>query len=142
MSIRRKLDKRIFLSAVAVTLLFSPATALALHGGGDVEMRDANGELVTVSGKPYSPKQTCGSAVSSCHIGFGGHNYESDIDIANKDQVRRDGTISSYGVPYPQHGVTAGYHFQQGRNLDHGPDQKTYYHLPGFTSSTGMYGKF
>ncbi|MBZ0155393.1 MAG: hypothetical protein K8I29_04155 [Alphaproteobacteria bacterium] len=48
--------------------------------------------------------------------------------------------------PYPQHGVSAGYHFQQGRNVSWNSNnanaQRSFYKVQNFTSSTGMYGKF
>jgi hypothetical protein len=134
----------VWLFTLAFLLLSVPAAFAALHPGGDVDMRDVNGELVTVSGKPYSPKMTCGSATSTCHnmINPGGHNYESDPGTATKSHFRRSGEEVTYGVPYPEHGVTAGYHFQQGRNLYWNQTSRDYYKLPNFTSSPGMYGKY
>ena len=95
-------------------------------------LKDADGITVAVgSTTPYSPKQTCGT--SACH------NYESDTALA----VKNHGTgLATYEVPYPQHGVTAGYHFQQGRNLDWNDAQREFFHQANFTSSGGMYGKY
>ena len=45
-------------------------------------------------------------------------------------------------IPYPKHGVSAGYHFQQGRNISWSDPQRSFYSLPGFTSSPGMFGKY
>ena len=121
----------LWLSTMAVIFL-SLSPAFASHPGGNVDMLDANGESVMVSGKPYSPKMTCGKC----------HNYESHIDHAIKTQVRRSGEEVSYSVPFPLHGVTAGYHFQQGRNLYWNQTARDYYKLASFTSSPGMYGKY
>jgi hypothetical protein len=100
----------------------------AAHSAGSVTLKDADGN--TVSGTtPYSSKQTCGVC----------HNYESDIDVA----VKNHGTGKpTYEVPYPKHGVTAGYHFQQGRNNTWGDAQRDFYHQADFTSAGGMWGKY
>jgi len=104
----------------------------AAHPSGDVTLRDAAGSVISAgSATPYSPKQTCGT--SECH------NYESDVAYATKDHGTGQPT---YQVPYPQHGVTAGYHFQQGRNLDWGDAQREFFHQADFTSSGGMWGKY
>lgn len=103
----------------------------AAHPGGPVTLKDKDGNaIVTGTNTPYSPKQTC---AASCH------NYESDVALATKDHG--PGT-TPYQAPYPQHGVTAGYHFQQGRNLTWGDVQREFYHLAEFTSSGGMAGKY
>lgn len=104
--------------------------------GGNVQLKDAAGvAIAALSATPYSPKQTCGTA--ACH------DYESAWTTATKTQFNRLGNLVSYDVPYPEHGVSAGYHFQQGRNMDW--DESTMrdaYGLPKFTSSAGMYGKY
>ena len=114
-----------------------------------VDLRDANGNFVSATGNPYSPKWTCN--VVGCHSGFARDYglesadfiYESDLALARKDHG--PGT-PVYEVPYPLHGVSAGFHFQQGRNISWNSDndnaQRRYYGLPDFTSSPGMYGKY
>jgi hypothetical protein len=112
------------------------------HTGGAVILKDQFGTSVTGS-VPYSPKTTCGT--TSCHDQYGplrGLNlsniYESNTATATKTH---DG-VNYYDVPYPQQGVTAGYHFQQGRNVSWDATQKSFYGVPKFTSSPGMYGKY
>jgi len=107
--------------------------------GGNVPLLDHSGNPVTGGSKAaYSPKKTCG----------GCHNYESDWATATKEQsmsitgTSMDAYSASYQVPYPQHGVTAGFHFQQGMNHDWTATQKHFYHVPDFTSSGAMYGKY
>jgi len=104
------------------------------HTGGAVTLKDAGGNVITSgSATPYSPKQTCG----------GCHNYESNVATVTKDHGPGTG---QYQVKAPQHGVSAGYHFQQGRNIawnsDNDNAQRSYYGLPKFTSSPGMWGKY
>lgn len=127
--------KRFLTLMTAVGLAGAAATtANALHPFGiNVDLRDANGALVSVTGLPYSPKQTC---LTACH------NYESHWTTATKTHLNRNGTAQSYDVPYPQHGVSAGYHFQQGKNVPWNATQQDFYHVPEFTSSPGMYGKY
>lgn len=118
----------LMIAAVAVGLM-GASISYAVHTGGSVTLKASDGTDIGVGSQtPYSPKQSCGVC----------HNYESDAALATKDHGA--GT-ASYQVPYPRHGVTAGYHFQQGRNLDWGDRQREYYHVPNFTSSGGMYGK-
>ncbi len=120
------------IALAAIGLIGNASLGSAAHTGGPVTLKDAAGVGIAVgSATPYSPKQTCGT--SSCH------NYESDVALATKNH----GTgLPTYQVPYPQHGVTAGYHFQQGRNLDWGDNQRGHFHQADFTSSGGMYGKY
>jgi len=117
-----------------------------------VTLRDHNNGIAAGTGLPYSPKNSCGLA--SCHdymaFNAGVDNvYESHWDVAAKMQWNRvgstgnrDGVEISYAIPYPQHGVSAGYHFQQGRNIPWGGNQQDFYHVPEFTSSAGMFGKY
>ncbi len=125
-----------------VLVVFLEMTAFAAH---EVYIRDINGTPVTIGGNtPYSPKQTCG--LVNCHVdmvkSFGltsGNIYESGTGFAAKD----DGTgTASYSSPYPLHGVSAGFHFQTGKNVPWGRTQRDYYNVPGNTSSPGMYGNF
>lgn len=118
------------IALIAIGLIGYASLGFGAPHTSPITIKDVNG--ATVSGStPYSPKQTCGTA--ACH------NYESDVALATKDHGV--GT-TAYNVPYPQHGVTAGYHFQQGRNMTHGNAQRDFYHVADFTSSAGMYGKY
>lgn len=122
----------------------------APHLADAATLKDADGiNIVPGTSTPYSPKQTCGN----CHIGgrpydkwtvlwntlalTGTGRYEMDIDTAIKSH-----SGETYAVPYPKHGVSAGYHFQQGRNVSWGDTQRNFYGLAAFTSSPGMYGKY
>jgi hypothetical protein len=118
------------ITLAAIGLMGYASLSNAAHTGGSVPLKDAAGLDITVgSTTPYSPKQTCGVC----------HNYESDTAVA----VKNHGTgQATYEVPYPQHGVTAGYHFQQGRNLNWNDAQREFFHQANFTSSGGMYGKY
>jgi len=114
----------------------------AAHTGGTVQLKDATGAVISAgSSTPYSPKQTC--AVAGCHTTYGASGgtaiYENTTAYATKDHGTGQPT---YQAPYPQHGVTAGYHFQQGRNLDWGDAQREFFHQADFTSSGGMVGKY
>ncbi|MEW6118387.1 MAG: hypothetical protein AB1553_16050, partial [Nitrospirota bacterium] len=127
-----------------------PAGGLDGTGPHAAVFRDAAGMPVRPgSATPYSPKQTCGlSSVNgtNCHIdiakSFGlssGNTYESGIGYAVKD----DGAgTASYSVPYPLQGISAGFHFQQGRDVPWGTLQRSYYGQPGFTGSPGVYGGY
>jgi hypothetical protein len=120
--------------AVFSAVMLAGATAFAAHSGGGVTLKDAAGaDINPGSSTPYSPKQTCGVC----------HNYESDPVTVTKDHG--PGT-PAYDVVAPQHGVSAGYHFQQGRNIgwnsDNNNAQRSFYGLAKFTSSPGMYGKY
>ena len=111
-----------------------------------VYLLDANGNYLNASSTaPYSPKQTC--IVGGCHgplaaVHGVGNIYETNWELAAKTQWSRDGVEISYEVPYPANGISAGYHFQQGRNVEWGAVQQDFYHVPEFTSSSGMYGKY
>jgi hypothetical protein len=116
---------------------------------------------------PYSPKQTC----SGCHInncvtptqdnqrGFcttqKGDNdperfkdYEEGITQVAKSHKHTQisgalpTTETSYTVPAPMHGVSVGYHSQQGRNIPWNQAARNAYKLLDFTSSPGMWGKY
>jgi len=139
-----------FLVTMTLTAAVLPVSAQAAHPGGPVPLLDGAGNFVAVgSATPYSPKKTCSA--------FGCHNitklnngmqpsdsiYETGIGLAGKDHGA--GSLSydaPYETPYPLHGVSAGYHFQQGRNAAWGDTQRSFYGLPAFTSSPGMYGKY
>lgn len=115
--------------------------------GGNIDLIGDDGSVIKnnlPSSVPYSPKQTCGA--TGCHD----VDYENSWTTATKTQWNRDhvdqfgnpASVISYDVPYPEHGVSAGYHFQQGRNIDWDETQRSAYGLPEFTSSAGMYGKY
>lgn len=112
-------------------LLGTPGTA-AGHPF-DVYVMDVDGNPITVGSpaKPYSPKQTCGNC----------HDYESYAATVTKQQTVGGVANPSYDVKVPTHGVTSGFHFQQGMNVAWGDTQRTFYKLPSFTSSPGMVGK-
>ena len=144
----RTWKKQISLLFIAMIIALSCLVLLPHYqafAGHEIYLRDVNGTPVTVGGNtPYSPKQTCGMA--SCHIdmvkSFGlssGNIYESGMGFAQKDHGPGS---SSYSVPYPLHGVSAGFHFQKGRSTPWGQIQRNYYNAPEFSSSPGMYGKF
>lgn len=133
----------IFMAVLSAVMLVGGA-AFAAHTGGQVVLMDAAGNFISGgTTSAYSPKTTCGT--TGCHAqyilnrGLSGLSniYEGSPAVATKTQ-----SGASYDVSYPQHGVTAGYHFQQGRNVPWGSTQKSYYGLPAFTSSPGMYGKY
>jgi hypothetical protein len=144
MNIRKLWLLPITILAIGLVIGFAP-TAYAQVVHPDTPLLDASGNPIAVgSNTPYSPKQTCNSPAAGCHTAadnmtkYGVSNfYEDGIGFAVKVQ-----TGATYTVPYPLHGVTAGYHFQQGRNLSWGEHQKEYYHVQLFTSSGGMYGKY
>jgi hypothetical protein len=127
---KRKSFLTLLIALMATGLIGYASLGFGAHTGGPVPLVDADGNTITTgSAVPYSPKQTCGVC----------HTYESDPALA----VKNHGTgLPTYAVPYPQHGVTAGYHFQQGRNLNWGDTQREFFHQADFTSSGGMYGKY
>jgi hypothetical protein len=127
---KRRILSLLMTVLAAVGLTGYATLGYGAHSNGPVILKDVNGaDIAPGSSTPYSPKKTCGVC----------HNYESDFTVATKDHG--PGT-TQYQVPYPQHGVTAGYHFQQGRNLDWSDSRRHFYHVPDFTSSGGMYGKY
>jgi hypothetical protein len=114
-------------------LLASPAAAID-HPGGDVELKDADGNTIVVGSpaKPYSPKKTCGSC----------HDYESSPSTVTKQQTVGGVANPPYGVKVATHGASSGFHFQQGMNVPWGDAQRSFYKVPSFTSSPGMVGKY
>lgn len=128
----------ILLVFAAIMLIGYATVGLAAHTGGIVTLKDAAGNAITGGASvPYSPKKTCAST-EGCHVNSGVSAYESHATTVTKQQ----GSGTSYDVSVPGHGVTAGYHFQQGLNVPWGATQRTYYSLPSFTSSPGMAGKY
>ncbi|MBI4685653.1 MAG: hypothetical protein HY755_10695 [Nitrospirae bacterium] len=127
---------------IAAGIFWLVKNAHATHD--NVFLQAADGAYIRrYSNVPYSPKMTC--STNGCHDpyavimwGLATPNvYESEVGYATKDQ----GGVA-YTVPYALHGVSAGYHFQQGRNISWGDAQKNYYNDPSFTSSGGMYGRY
>ncbi len=136
----------VFICAI-FTAAVSPAAVHASHTGGDITLRDINGISVANSTKAYSPRRTCG--VTDCHAavadryGLMNNIYEDTIAFSIKDHGLGSPSYGNpYQVPYALHGVSAGYHFQQGRNITWNDSQRTFYGLPAFTSSPGMFGKY
>ena len=133
------------LTILAITAFALAGVVQSALAHVDVHLKDASGANVT-NGVPYSPKVTCGT--TSCHASIAasygiGNIYEANATNATKDHGPGSPSYSSpYNVPYPQHGVSAGYHFMQGRNIPWGDDQRDYYGLPDFTSAAGMMGKY
>lgn len=140
---QKTLSRRLLCGLLAAGAASVTAPAVASHT--DVPLLDQTGAPVS-TGRPYSPKLTCGT--TGCHFGMAqqhrlsGSLYEADWALAAKTQYNRNGSAVTYDLPYPQHGVSAGYHFQQGRNIAWDATKQEFYGLPEFTSSAGMYGKF
>lgn len=136
-----KVTKLCLIAAGVAGLSICASQAFAAHSGGDVTMRGYDGAALTDgTTTTYSPKQTCSNTAQNSLTGC--HNYESDVATATKSFVNRAGDTVTEVVPYPQHGVTAGYHFQQGRSIDWDAEKRSFYGLPSFTSSPGMVGKY
>lgn len=121
----------------------------------DVPLKDVDGNPIPQgSNVPYSPKQTC----SGCHFDCDNDpsngiaycttqtnnfkDYEDNIATATKQQTVKGIAYPSYEVKYPKSGVSAGFHFHQGRNVPWGDVQRNYYGVQSFTLSGGMYGKY
>ena len=129
-------------TAVSVILLYGSAVAYNIN---DMVLRDSNGApIVPGSNTPYSPKQTCGTV--GCHIdmvrSFGmtsGNIYESGPAPQPRTTARVAFVLCT---PYPEHGVSAGYHFQSGNNMPWGELQRNFYQDLAFTSSPGLYGRY
>ncbi len=160
----------IFIPLVALVMVFAGyTTALATHTGGDVDLRDANGALVTNGTTPYSPKMSCGASTSTCHggttsgtlgtvtdsngnplinpsTGAGIHSYGYGTAFSTHVQ----GVLDSTGTIYWQadqvtsyaDGASVGYHMNQGRNENYTNVSRLAYGDPFFTSSPGMFGKY
>jgi hypothetical protein len=134
----------IAMMVIVLAIGYAPPGYAAPHTE-NIPLKDANGNNLAVGNTvPYSPKKTC--ATTDCHTNValygastGTALYENTTAYATKNNGTGQPT---YQVPYPKHGVTAGYHFQQGRNLDWGDAQRENFHQADFTSSGGMYGKY
>lgn len=136
--------------ATAVLLLVSAVFTTGAYAHSSVTLLDVDSNVVAGTTKAYSPKRTCGT--TGCHIdgldqqlryGITNNIYEDTNAFAVKDHGPGYPSYGNgYEVPYAQHGVSAGYHFQQGRNIAWSNPQRSFYSLPGFTSSPGMFGKF
>jgi hypothetical protein len=145
----------LLIAIVAIGLIGYAWIAYAAHPS--VTVKDAAGNAVQGgTNTPYSPKQTCGGChyancdTSSSHPQKWCQNTQSSnfIDYENtaanitKQQTVGGTANPSYTVKVASHGVTAGYHFQQGMNVPWGQTQRDFYGLPPFTSSPGMVGKY
>ena len=121
--------------AVTVFLMFS-SLALAAHTGGNVTLKDANGDPITNGTTPYSPKSTCGVC----------HNYGSGDKFSTHVQGVLESDNKVYWQAYQtksfEHGVSTGRHSNQGRNEDYNNAFRTAVGDPFFTSSPGMFGKY
>ncbi len=113
----------------------------------NVVLKDSNGNTILPGTNiPYSPKTTCGTG--QCHdtiaLRYGINNiYEHGVLSVQKDHGSGSPSYGNpYEVLYPEHGVSAGFHFQQGRSSPWDDTQRSYYGLASFTSSPGMYGKY
>jgi hypothetical protein len=119
-------------AGAAIALATVSSATVAAHPAGDVQLKSATGAVITAgSNVPYSPKKTCGTC----------HSYESAAMTVQKQQTVQGVVGTPYDVSVPQHGVSSGYHFQQGFNVAWGDTQKSYYGVLGLTSSPGMFGK-
>lgn len=142
---------------LAVVALFgSPLAALALHPGGDVQLKYYNGSGVatpvgTAGNIPYSPKATCGLA-GTCHIESGstpttgGHNYGSGTAYSTHvtGKLGSDGNVywQAYQNKAYASGVSVGRHMNEGRNEEYTNADRAAVGDPFFTSSLGMWGKY
>ena len=125
------------IALMAIGLIGYASLGYGAHSGGDVVLKSAAGvNIVGGTSVPYSPKQTCGMAAGACH------NYESNPVDVQKQQTVGGTANAAYNVKVASHGVTAGYHFQQGLNVPWGQTQRDFYGVPSFTSSPGMVGKY
>jgi hypothetical protein len=129
---------RLRIPMAVVTLLvsiFFSSRSGAVHTGGDVTLKDANGNPVT-SSTPYSPKATCGVC----------HNYGSGDKFSTHVQGVLESDNKVYWQAYQtksfEHGVSVGRHSNEGRNEDYSNAQRASYGDPFFTSSPGMFGKY
>lgn len=142
------MKKKSFLStALSLSILLFFTAQASAHQ--EVFLRGYDGKLINGTANPYSPKQSCGLA--NCHDTYVIGNssflddtlYESGWALATKTHSNKNGETISYDVPYPQHGISASYHVQMGRNDSWGDVQREYYSgLESFTSSSGHYGRF
>jgi len=121
--------------AVMVFFIFS-SLALAAHTGGNVPLKDANGDPITDGATPYSPKATCGVC----------HNYGSGDKFSTHVQgvLESDNKVywQAYQTKSYEHGVSVGRHSNQGRNESYNNAFRAAVGDPFFTSSPGMFGKY
>jgi len=131
----QKHKRKLFSAALSAILLLAGATAQAAHTGGNVTLKDANGNPVG-STTPYSPKATCGEC----------HNYGSGDKFSTHVQgvLESDNNVywQAYQVKSYEHGVSTGRHSNQGRNEDYNNAFRAAVGDPYFTSSPGMFGKY
>jgi cytochrome c553 len=130
-------ELRIPLAALAaMVFLICSSYAKAAHTGGDVALKDANGNVITNGTTPYSPKATCGA----CHNYGSGESHSTHVqgvlDAANNLYWQAD-DVKSFA-----NGVSTSYHMNQGRNENYSNVSRTTYNDPFFTNSPGMFGKY
>jgi hypothetical protein len=132
-----KKTRLLYIAVLSAILLFAGfAVAMASHPGGDVTLKDANGNAITNGTTPYSPKATCGG----CHNYGSGTEYSTHVqgvlDSGNNLSWQAD-QVKSFA-----NGVSTSYHMNQGRNENYSNVSRKTYNDPFFTSSPGMYGKY
>ncbi len=135
----------------AVLILAGVTAAMANHPGGDVALKDANGNAITNGTTPYSPKRSCGQT-GTCHVeqggtpATGGHNYGSGQKYSTHVQGVLDANNNVYWQAYQnksfEHGVSVSRHANEGRNEDYTNADRAAVGDPFFTSSLGMFGKY
>ena len=117
--------------------------ALLPMGAHSSPLRDADGNFIKAdSNTPFSMKKSCGECHDISRWTLSGGRYERPGATGRTFLAEKTHSGETYSVPYPQHGVTLGFHFQMGRNVPWDKVQKDFYKLPEFTSSPGMYGKY
>ncbi len=126
----------LYIAVLSAILLFAGSTvSMAIHTGGNVTLKDANGNAVT-SNTPYSPKQTCGF----CHDYGSGDKFSTHV----QGVLESDNKVywQAYQVKSFATGVSVGRHMNQGRNEDYNNQTRAAFGDPFFTSSPGMFGKY
>ncbi len=120
----------------AAGFLVLASLAIAGHPGGDVTLKDANGNAITNGTTPYSPKATCGA----CHDYGSGEMHSTHV----QGVLGADNTIywQADDVKSFATGVSVSYHMNQGRNETYTNVSRKTYGDPFFTSSPGMFGKY
>ncbi len=148
----RKTGTWLYGAFVSVLLFLAGLTvAMANHPGGNVAVKDTNGNAITDGKTPYSPKQSCG-LTGTCHVELGGtpttggHNYGSGEKFSTHVQGVLDSDNQVYWQAYQnksfEHGVSVGRHMNEGRNEDYTNANRAAVGDPFFTSSLGMFGKY
>lgn len=123
------------MAVVTAIMLIVVTMAFASHPGGDVTLKDVNGNVIADGSTPYSPKATCGAC----------HDYGSGSKTVNKVHGYADvnGKINfmTYSVSSYAHGVSVGKHSDMGRNEEMTSAQNKIWG-PATISSPGMWGRY